>query len=149
VAETKVWRDLWDGLPQGLPEAGDQGLEHTRTWGRTYWGGALFCLVLDLTLREQSGNQHSLDDVVLAIGKTGASDEDYWPLSRVLSVAERATNSRAPRELYERLAQRPGTVDLPRLFARLGVRAEGSSVVFDDRAPLATIRRSLTARGSG
>ena len=149
VAEAKVWRDLWDGLPQGLPEAGDQGLEHTRTWGRTYWGGALFCLVLDLTLREQSGNQHSLDDVVLAIGKTGASDEDYWPLSRVLSVAERATNSRAPRELYERLAQRPGTVDLPRLFARLGVRAEGSSVVFDDRAPLATIRRSLTARGSG
>ena len=28
--------------PQGLPEAGDRGLDFTPTWGRTYWGGASF-----------------------------------------------------------------------------------------------------------
>jgi predicted metalloprotease with PDZ domain len=149
LSEAEVWRGLIDGLPQGLPQAGDQGLEHTRTWGRTYWGGALFCLLADLTLRERTGNQHSLDDVLLAIGKAGASDEDHWPLSQVLDAAERATGTEVVRELYERLAQKPGTVDLRALFARLGVRAEGASVAFDERAPLATIRHSITARRPG
>jgi len=149
LSEAKLWRDLLDGLPQGLPEAGDQGLEHTRTWGRTYWGGALFCLMADITLRERSGNRHSLDDVLLAIGNTGASDEDYWPLSRVLAAAERATGSTVLQELYERLAEKPGTVDLPQLFARLGVRAAGDSVVFDETAPLAAIRHAIAARRPG
>jgi len=149
VSEAKVWRDLVDGLPQGLPEAGDQGLENTRTWGRTYWGGALFCLVADVTLRERTGNRYSLDDVLRAIGKTGASDQDYWPLQRVLDTAQFATGTPVLQELYGRLAEKPGTVDLLGLFARLGVRAQGGSVVFDDNAPLAKVRRSITARNSG
>ena len=149
VSEAKVWRDMIDGMPQGLPQAGDQGLENTRTWGRTYWGGALFCLVADVTLRERTGNQHTLDDVLLAIGKASASDEDHWPLSQVLDAAQRATGTPVLRELYERLAQKPGTVDLPELFARLGVRAQGASVVFDDAAPLAAIRHSIAARRPG
>lgn len=149
ISEAKVWRDLLDGTPQGLPQAGDQGLEHTRTWGRTYWGGALFCLLADVTLREESGNRRSLDDILLAIGKTGATDEDHWTIEQVLDQSERATSSRAVRALYERLALRPGTVDLTELFARLGVRAQGASVAFDERAPLAAIRRSVAARRPG
>ena len=147
--EAKVWRDMVDGMPQGLPQAGDRGLENTHTWGRTYWGGALFCLVADVTLRERTGNRRSLDDVLLAIGKLGATDEDYWPLSQVLDIAERATGTPVLRELYERLAQKPGTVDLNELFTRLGVRAQGRSVVFDDTAPLAAIRRAITAHRPG
>ncbi|MEI9950323.1 MAG: hypothetical protein WDO74_15420 [Pseudomonadota bacterium] len=149
VNEAKVWRDMLDGMPQGLPQAGDEGLENTRTWGRTYWGGALFCLMADVELREKTGNQHSLDDVLLAIGKTGASDEDYWPIERVLEVAEHATGTRVLGELFERFAKKPGTVDLARLFARLGVRAQAESVVFDERAPLAKLRQSITARRPG
>ena len=53
VSEAKVWRDMVDGMPQGLPQAGDQGLENTRTWGRTYWGGAIFCLLADVELRNR------------------------------------------------------------------------------------------------
>ncbi len=145
VSEPTYWRDLIDGLPQGLPAAGDQGLEHTRTWGRTYWGGALFCLMADVTLRERTGNRYSLDDVLLAIGKTGATDETSWNIQQVLDVGDRATNTRVLHELYEALAQKPGTVDLSGLFGRLGVRARGGTVVFDDSAPLAKIRRSITA----
>jgi len=35
----KIWADLIWGLPKGLPKRGDHGLDHTPTWGRTYWGG--------------------------------------------------------------------------------------------------------------
>ena len=48
LAAEKVWRDLVDGLPQGEPESGDRGLDRTRTWGRIYWGGALYCMLADL-----------------------------------------------------------------------------------------------------
>jgi len=30
-----VWSELAAGLPTGLPRAGDRGLDHTPTWGRT------------------------------------------------------------------------------------------------------------------
>jgi len=149
IDEAKVWRDMVDGMPKGQPEAGDEGLENTRTWGRTYWGGALFCLLADVELREKTGNHRSLDDVLLAIGKTGDSDENFWPIERVLEEAERATGTRVLRELFERLAKKPGTVDLNQLFTRLGVRAQGDSVAFDDHAPLSALRKSITARRPG
>ncbi|MEP7049343.1 MAG: hypothetical protein ABJB12_03280, partial [Pseudomonadota bacterium] len=149
VSKEKFWRDLIDGLPQGLPQAGDQGLEHTRTWGRTYWGGALFCLMADVTLREKTGNRRSLDDVLLAIGKTGAADDVSWDIQQVLDAGDRATGTTVVHQLYEQLAENPGNVDLPSLFARLGVRAQGNSVVFDDAASLANIRASITAPSSG
>ncbi len=145
ISKEKFWRDLIDGLPQGLPQAGDRGLEHTRTWGRTYWGGALFCLVVDVTLRDKTGNRHSLDDVLLAIGKTGATDDAFWDIQQVLDAGARATGTTVVQQLYDELAQRPGNVDLSNLFARLGVHAKGDSVVFDDSAPLAKIRASITA----
>jgi hypothetical protein len=34
------------------PQSGDQGLDHTHTWGRTY--GALFCLPADVEIRRQT-----------------------------------------------------------------------------------------------
>ena len=40
----KIWADMLHGMPKGEPEPFDKGLDHTHTWGRTYWGGALFCL---------------------------------------------------------------------------------------------------------
>ena len=54
LSPEKVWGDLVDGLPKGLPQAGDRGLDFTPTWGRTYWGGALFCLLADIEIRKRT-----------------------------------------------------------------------------------------------
>jgi hypothetical protein len=40
----------------------------------------------------------------------------------------------------------PGTVDLADMWKRLGVRVEAGRVTFDDHAPLAALRRAITAR---
>ena len=53
----RVWADMLGGMWHGEPEAFDRGLDHTHTWGRTYWGGALFCLVADVEIRQADG-QH-------------------------------------------------------------------------------------------
>lgn len=148
VDPAKVWRDLVDGLPQGLPGPGDEGLEKTRTWGRTYWGGALFCLLADVGIRERTGNTRSLDSALRAIGATGATDEIYWDISRILDVGDAATGTRVLHDVYARLALAPGSEDLDALFAKLGVRPAGKSVAFDDSAPLASIRTAITARSA-
>ena len=32
-----VWRELVEGLPQGLPQPGDRVLDYTHTWGAHTW----------------------------------------------------------------------------------------------------------------
>ncbi|NJN46355.1 MAG: M1 family metallopeptidase [Candidatus Competibacteraceae bacterium] len=83
----KVW--LWwvNGLPNGLPEAADRGLDHTPTWGRTYWGGALFCLLADMEIRRLTENRFALHDAlkgIVAAGKNMAT-KTLSPLSEVLA----------------------------------------------------------------
>jgi hypothetical protein len=151
----RLWRDLVDGMPQGLPETGDEGLDRTHTWGRTYWGGALFCLVADVTIREKTAGARSLDDALRAIVATGADVEVHWDVDQVLDVGDKATGTTVLHDLYRSLALAPGTVDLPALWARLGIRAVGAAttggtagdegtVAFDEGAPLAPLRRAMT-----
>ena len=48
------------------------------------------------------------------------------------------------RELYDRMARAPGTVDLDALYRRLGV-IDGVELTFDEAAPSAGIRRAMNA----
>jgi hypothetical protein len=95
----KVWGDLVDGLPKGLPETGDRGLDFTPTWGRTYWGGALFCLLVDIEIRKRTGNEKGLEDALRAILNAGGTIESDWSLTRALVIGDRATGFPVWREL--------------------------------------------------
>ncbi len=139
------WRDLIEGLPQGLPEAGDRGLDRTATWGRTYWGGALFCLLADVEIRERTGNAKGLRDALRAVIDEGGSIASFWRMEQLLRVADDGAGTDVLRGLWERTRHDPHPVDLDELFARLGVRLDRGRVVFDDDAPLAAIRRAMTA----
>jgi hypothetical protein len=146
LAPEKLWRDLIEGLPQGLPKDGDGGLDRTHTWERTYWGGSLYCFVVDVRIREQTGGARSFDDVVRAVVATGADVEDHWDVARFLDVGDAATGTRVLHDAYRELALAPGSVDLPELWRRLGVKVEGERVAFEDAAPLAFVRRGIGGR---
>jgi hypothetical protein len=144
VTSSELWRDWIIGMPQGQPAAGDQGLDRTRTWGRTYWGGALFCLEADVAIRERTNNRRSLVDVVRAIVAQGGNISVSWPIEKVLDVGDAATGVPVLHELYARMGTQPGAVDLTRMWSRLGVRLERGVVVYDDAAPLASVRRAMS-----
>jgi hypothetical protein len=140
------WRDLVEGLPQGLPGPQDAGLEGTADWGRVYWGGALFCLAADVAIRERTANTRSLDDALRGIVASGADVETHWTVGQFLEAADRATGTNVLADLYREMALAPGTVDLPRMWQRLGVGVQEGRVRLDDQAPLAAIRRAITER---
>lgn len=145
VSDTAVWSEFLADMPKGLPMAGDQGLDRTHSWARTYWGGALFCLVADVRIRQQTGNRRGLQDALREIERAGGGMRAEWSASRMLGVGDRATGTTVLSDLYAAMKDRPYAPDLPPLWADLGIVAHSDSVLLDDTARLAATRRAITA----
>jgi hypothetical protein len=143
----KIWSDMIDGMPNGEPDPDDRGLDVTHTWGRTYWGGALFCLSADVEIRRQTSNRRGLQDALRAVVVAGGSIDKEWPVSRILSIGDQATGTHVLADMYAKWSETPVTVDLPQLWSTLGVRANRDGATFDSSAPLAAIRASITTPG--
>lgn len=143
----QIWHDMVRDMPKGEPRAGDEGLDRTHTWGRTYWGGALFCLVADVQIRRETENRKGLQDALRAVVAEGGTIDHDWPLERALAIGDRATGTHVLSKMYADWKDKPVNFDLPKLWEELGVRSKADgSVEFVADAPLARIREAITAR---
>ena len=140
----QIWRDMLDGMPKGEPQPGDKGLDRTHTWGRTYWGGALFCLVADVQIRVVTANRKGLQDALRAVVAAGGTIDHEWPLTRALEIGDKATGTNVLTTMYRAWSTSPVQVNLVELWEKLGVHAEGRDAVFADAAPYAKIRQAIT-----
>jgi hypothetical protein len=141
----EVWRWSVEGMPKGQPEASDRGLDHTPTWGRTYWGGAIFWLLADVRIRERTHNRLGVNDALRAVNRTSGGISANWSVEKLVAVGDRATGTDELTRLYAEMKSTPVTTNLQDLFTRLGVGVQGGRIEFDDNAPLASIRRRITA----
>jgi len=142
----RVWTDLIEGLPKGLPAEGDRGLDHTHTWGRTYWGGALFCLLADLEIRERTNGSRGLVDALRGILAAGGNDQTDWPIERAFREGDKAIGAPVLQDLYRKMKDAPFAPDLPAIWGGLGIEVRHGRLELDDRAPRAAIRRAISAR---
>jgi len=140
----QMWADLARDMQKGVPRPDDKGLDHTHTWASTYWGGALFCFLADVQIREQTHNQKGLQDALRAILNAGGDIRNDWNLPDTLKIGDRATSVTVLTDLYAKMKDRPMDVDLSALWKRLGIESDGKTVRFIEDAPLAAIRRSIT-----
>jgi len=140
----EMWYEVVRDLPQGLPAAGDQGLDNTHTWGRTYWGGALFCLLADVEIHRETQNKKGLDDALRGILNAGGNIMVDWDLEKALRVGDQATGVPVLENLYDKMKDKPYTPDLDALWKELGIERNGTTVRFDDSAPLAATRKAIT-----
>jgi hypothetical protein len=144
MTNERVWGDFARDMPQGLPQAGDRGLDRTPTWGRTYWGGAIFWLLADVRIREATHNRKGLQDAMRGILDAGGNITEDWTVERVVEVGDRATGTTVLADLYEQMKATAVHTDLDDLWRRLGVQVKNGKVTLDDRAPLAEIRKTIT-----
>ncbi len=144
----QMWLDLVRDMPQGLPQVGDHGLDHTHTWRRTYWGGALFCLLADVEIRRQTNNAKGLEQALRAILDAGGDIRKEWNLEDALRTGDRAVGANVLEPLYTKMKDNPVGIDLGSLWMQLGVQSDGAGVRFDDSATLAAVRRAITTRES-
>jgi hypothetical protein len=145
LTASEIWQAMMHDMPKGLPQPGDEGLDNTDTWGRKYWGGAMFCLLADIEIRKRTGNKLGLQDAMRGVLAAGGNHEKDWSIERVLSTADKAVGVNVLTQLHDEMGPKPVSPDLAALWRDLGVTMHGETIEFDDGAPLAAIRRAITA----
>ncbi|HEX3915285.1 MAG TPA: hypothetical protein VHW71_17440 [Steroidobacteraceae bacterium] len=141
-----VWAEDRHSMPMGLPRAGEGGMDQSPGWGRTYWGGALFCLQSDVAIREQTTNRVGLQTALRAILKETGGYAFDASIGEVLKIGDAATGTHVLYGLYQQVRTTPQTPNLDVLWTLLGVPGDPKTQPFDDRAPLAAIRIAITAK---
>jgi predicted metalloprotease with PDZ domain len=144
----EIWLAMMRDMSKGLPQAGDQGLDNTDTWGRKYWGGAMFCLMADIEIRKATGNRLGLQDAMRGVLAAGGSHEVDWSIERILATADKAVGVNVLTPLHNEWGRKPVAPDLDQLWRDLGLRNKNGSLEFDSAAPLAAIREAITQRRS-
>ena len=145
LSAQEIWTDMVRDMPKGEPAPGDRGLDHTRSWGSTYWGGALFCLRADVAIRAKTANRLGLQDALRGILAAGGNISVDWPVERVLRAGDAATGTTVLIDLYRQMGMAAAPTDLDKLWGQMGVRYEKRPVAFDASAPLARARAAITA----
>ncbi len=141
---TRMWFELVRDLHQGLPGEGDQGLDHTHTWGRTYWGGALYCFLADIEIRRETKNKKGLQDALRGILSSGGDITREWDIEKALNAGDHAVGVSVLVALYDKMKDSPYDVDLAALWKQLGLSMDSGELHIDDKAPLASIRKAIT-----
>ncbi len=107
--ESDVWSEEIHSMPRGMPQPGDAGLDRTHTWGRTYWGGAMFCLLADVEIHRRTQNRFGLQDAVRAILRASGGLSTDWPIERVLKTGDAAVGTAVLEDLYAKMKDSPMT----------------------------------------
>ena len=146
LTEQRIWGDMYRDMRKGEPAASDKGLNQTHTWASTYWGGALFCLVADVSIRQKTAGRKGLQDALRGIVNAGGTIDHAWPVAKVLAVGDNATGTSVLTTLFKTMGEEPGFVDLENFWNRLGVSVENGQLVLDAKAPLAQVREQITSQ---
>jgi len=141
----EVWKWTIDEMPSGQPKPGNGGLDSTHDHQRVYWGGAAFWLVADVRIRERTHNRIGVQTALQAINRQSGGNTADWTMDQVMVAGDAATGGTELADLYAKMGRAGTPVDIDALLRQLGVGLQGNRVVFDDAAPLAAIRRQITA----
>jgi hypothetical protein len=144
----EIWHAMMRDMPKGMPQVGDEGLDVTDTWGRKYWGGAMFCLLADIEIRKATSNRLGLQDAMRGVLAAGGSHEVDWSIEHILATADKAVGLNVLTRLHNEMGLKPVSPALDGIWRELGVKAQGGSVDFDDTARLAAIRAAITEKRS-
>jgi hypothetical protein len=144
---SEVWTQALRGMPRGVPDDGERGMDGTDRWGRLYWGGATFWLEAEIAIWEQSGGAKGLIDAMRAVAAASGGNSVTWSPEQLMVNGDTACGVTALMPLYRCYADERVTPDLARLFGRLGVRwAPDGRLVLDPHAELASLRTRITQR---
>lgn len=144
LSEEFVWNGFVSRMHQGLPANGDKGLDYTPTWGRTYWGGAMFCMLADVEIRKLSNNQKSLRDALRGILNDGYSMKASANALQIFESGDRATGYPVLVNLYKKMRAKATPETLDPFWETMGLSLQnGGEVVYNDAAKYAFVRQQI------
>ncbi len=148
TTEAELWTHFAEQMPRGVrPPSSPPDIEDRHDIDTAYWGGALFMLLADVRIREETHGAHSMDDVMRGVLARDGDVTHVWKVRDFFDYGDTLTGTHVLRDLAESYAELGEPVDLAAMLRSLGVvqRTDGS-VSFDEKAPRASIRRAIGAR---
>src|SRR5690606_1159968 len=102
------------------------------------------CHLADIQVHQASDGEKRFQQRVRALLRAGEDATRVWRLAEAVATIARELAGPVLANLGARYAKPGSSVPLERVFRELGVIWTGSDIRFDDTAPLAPIRRSIT-----
>jgi hypothetical protein len=145
--DVDLWAHFADQMPRGVRKPGEPAsIEDRDDIDSTYWGGALFAFLADVGIRRATGGRKSLDDALRAALSTLGDATHVATLTDFVRVGDEATGTHVLADLLAHEAIGGEPVDLPSLWAALGVVDRGGGhLELRDDAPEAGLRKALGA----
>ncbi len=147
--KTDLWRGLAREMPRGLASEGEPlALEKRTTLDGIYWGGALFVMMADVRIREETRGQKSLDDVLRGVLAKGGDGEHVWTVAETMRVGDALTGTHVLTNMYKRFALEGEAVDLEAELHALGIDRTGvkDEISLHDDRPRASMRSQIVSR---
>jgi len=101
--------------------------------------------VADVEIRKQSHNEKGLQDALRGILNGGGDIRHDWELAEAFKIGDRVTGTAVLNDLYAKWKDHPVDVDLAAMWKELGIVGDGKSVRLVEDAPLAAVRKAITA----
>lgn len=148
--EQDSWQKIYEGLERGRqsrPEMSpNEAAADSARAGlmKIYWSGAALALIADVSLREQSGGEETLDLVLDRLQACCLPSDRVWSGPELFTKLDSLTSYPVFRQLYRRYADTAGFPDVEPLFERLGLSVTNGKVRLKRHAELADIRLAIT-----
>lgn len=152
--ETFAWQKIYDGLERGRlsrPELSpnEAALDGDRSGGmKVYWSGAALALMADVALRERSGGEEGLNDVLGRFQRCCLPSPEIWTGPEFFAKLDTLISEPLFIPLYKRYADTAGFPDTSDLLNRLGLSVSNGEVSLKRNAELRSIRDSITGADS-
>jgi hypothetical protein len=148
--ELKAWQKLYEGFERGRlsrPEMSPNEAASGSVRGglmKVYWSGAALALIADVTLREQSSGEESLDLVLDKLQACCLPSDRMWSGRELFAKMDSLTAYPIFMQLYRRYADTAGFPDMRPLIERLGLSVSNDRVRLKRNAELVSIRTAIT-----
>ncbi len=130
IDPNEAWQRLFAGFRRGLrdPNGRDRTLSELspemwreRAFRRVYWTGAAYFLRVDLRLRTESAEGHSVDSALAAFNRCCADDQQGWDAIGLIEKFGELTDPDVWLEEYTRMINAPAIPEVEPAMSRLGV----------------------------
>lgn len=146
-----MWQKLYRGFDRGRKsspelspnEATGRSVRSSRM--KVYWSGAALALMADVTLRERSNGEETLDDVLDRLQMCCLPSSETWSGPEFFAKLDSLISEPLFMPLYDRYADTAGFPDTSGVYERLGLTiVDETTVRIEQNAELLSIREAMT-----
>lgn len=150
-----AWQKLYEGFERGRlsrpelsPNEATEGAIRSALM-KIYWSGAAIALMADVTLRERSSGDESLDSILSQLQQCCLPADKVWTGPELFRKLDSFIDEPVFMPLYLRYADTAGFPDTTSLLEKLGVTISAGEVQMRRSAELIDVRVAITGTNAG